>query len=390
MYSIYEISLVIIAFVILFIYLKTTNKTGDCDGEEDFNNFTSSASTSPVVAFINNKSNSSTDVNIKKTLFIPQIFSNNVFYKNDDYSKVSKMSIADIGSYIKNNNIMYFIELLNQFTQDACSPSEFKLLLTMFANNNIQFKNIPGIADQEATNILSNHMLLYTEVKKAQKLYNDLLSTNKLDQTTFNQTSTQINLILNKIIQEMPQIDSILKKIKSLQFTNTYTSITDTVDKNSINSYKNLMCKSSELNAIVSSKSRFLNQIKSYNSSTNKIKFNNNNIQFWIPFYTKINISESDINQSNNMESVNEVFTSIIFPKIFNYSLTLIELMNELNDTISDNTLSDSINFFNTYVVSYLIVYMNVITKQIDSDTLLQLQQLEPSVKNLYDLIMTV
>lgn len=388
MYSIYEISLVIIAFVILFIYLKTTNKPGDCDGEEDFDTFTSSASTSPVIAFINAKSNSTTDINIKKTLFIPQIFSNNVFYKNDDYLKVSKMSIADIGAYIKNNNIMYFIELLNQFTQDVCSTSEFKLLLTMFANNNIQFKNIPGIADQEATNILSNHMLLYTEVKKAQKLYNDLLSTNKLDQTTFNQTSTQIDLILNKIIQEMPQIDSILKKIKSLQFKNTYTSISDTVDKNSINSYKNLMCKSSELNAIASSKSRLLNQIKSYNSSTNKIKFNNNNIQYWIPFYTQINISESDINQSNNMESVNEVFTSIIFPKIFNYSLTLIDLMNELNDIQKDDTLFDSIDFFNTYVASYLIVYMNVITKQIESDTLLQLQQLEPSVKKLYDLIM--
>jgi hypothetical protein len=387
MYSIYEISLIIIAIIVLFIYLKTTYKSDDCDAEEDFGNFTSSASTSPVIAFINAKSKSTTDINIKKKLFIPQIFSNNVFYKDADYGKVSKMSVDDLGAYIKNNNIMYFIDLLNQFTQDICSHSEFKLLLTMFANNYIQFKNIPSV-DQEATNILSNHMSLYTNVKRAQKLYNDLLSTNKFDQTTYNQTSTQIDSILNNIIQQMPQIDGILKKIKSLQFTNNYTTINETVDKNSINSYKKLMCKVSDLAGITSSKSKFLFQIKSYNSPSSKIRFSNNNIIYWIPFYVQINLSETDINQSNINTSLEEVFTSIIFPKIFNYSLTLIDLMNELNDKENDDTINDAIEFFNKYVASYLIIYMNVITDQIETDTLLQLQKLESSVKNLYDLIM--
>ena len=387
MYSIYEISLVIIAIIILFIYLKTTDKSDDCDGEEDFGNFTSSASTSPVIAFINSKNNSTTDINIKKTLFIPQIFSNNVFYKDSDYTLISKMTVAELGAYIKNNNIMYFIDLLNQFTQDVCSPSEFKLLLTMYANNFITF-NIPGI-DQEAMNVLSEHMTLYIEVKKSQKLYNDLLSNNKLDQPTYNQTSTQIDFILNNVIQQFPQIDIILKKIKSLQYKNIYTSINDTVDKNSINSYKILMCKVLDLYEITSAKSRFLNQIKSYNVTNNRSKFNNNNIQYWIPFYVEISLTETDINQSNNINSVDQVFTTIIFPKIFNYSLTLIDLMNQLNDKQNNNIINDSINFFNKYIASYLIVYMNVITNQIDSNILLELQKLESSVKDLYNLLLT-
>ena len=55
MYTIYEIILVIIAFIILFIYLKNAKVSQTCEGEEDFGNFTSAASSSPVVSFINGK-----------------------------------------------------------------------------------------------------------------------------------------------------------------------------------------------------------------------------------------------------------------------------------------------------------------------------------------------
>lgn len=383
MYSIYEISLVIIAFIVLFIYIYTTSKSNECDSEEDFGNFTSSASTSPVIAYINSKYNLTTDINIKKSLYIPKIFSNNTFYVDSDYSRISKLSINDLCSYVKNNNILYFVDLLNQFTQDICSPSDFKLLLTMFANNYIQFKNI----DQETNIILSNHMLLYTEVKKAQKLYNDML-TNKIDKNGMNQTSSQIDSILNNVIQQLPAIIDIMNKIKTLKFNNQYGNINDTVDKNSINAYKNLTCASISIDTITGSKSRLLNQIKLYNQINNRNKFNNNNnIEFWIPFYVKINFTQEDISRSNDLQSINDVFTTIIFPKIFNYSLTLIDLMNQLKKQINDDTILDGIDFFNKYVTSYLIVYIDVVTGQSDVDVLLELQDLESQVNVLYDLI---
>jgi hypothetical protein len=385
MYSIYEISLVIIAFIVLFIYIYTTSKSNECDSEENFGNFTSSASTSPVIAYINSKYNLATDINIKKSLYIPKIFSNNVFYVDSDYTRISKLSMNDLGSYVKNKNILYFVDLLNQFTQDVCSPSDFKLLLTMFANNYIQFKNI----DQEANQILSNHMLLYTEVKKAQKLYNDML-TNKIDKNGMNQTSSQIDSILNNVIQQLPEIIDVMNKIKILKLNNQYGNINDTVDKNSINAYKNLTCASISIDILTGSKSRLLNQIKLYNQINNRNKFNNNNIEFWIPFYVKINLTQEDISRSNDLQSISDVFTTIIFPKIFNYSLTLIDLMNQLKEQINDDTILDGIDFFNKYVTSYLIVYIDVVTGQSDVDVLLELQDLESQVNDLYDLIIVI
>lgn len=382
MYSIYEISLVIIAFIVLIIYINTTSKSNECDSEENFGNFTSSASSSPVIAYINSKYNLSTDINVKKSLYIPKIFSNNAFYVDSDYTRISKLSINDLGLYVKNNNIQYFVDLLNQFTQNVCGPSDFKLLLTLFANNYIEFKNI----DQEANQILSKHMLLYTEVKKAQKIYNDMLI-NKLEQNLYNQTITQIDTILNNVIQQLPSIIDIMNKIKTLKYNNQYATLDETVDKNSVNTYKNITCASISIDSITGSKSRLLNQIKLYNQINNRNKFNNNNIKFWIPFYVKINFTQEDISRTNDLQSINDVFTTIIFPKIFNYSLTLIDLMNQLKNQQNDDTIDNAIDFFNKYVSSYLIVYIDVVTGQSDTDVLLELQDLESQVNNLYNLI---
>jgi len=382
MYSIYEISLVIIAFIVLFIYIQTTSKSNECESEENFGNFTNNATASPSIAYINSKYTSTTDVNIKKNLYIPKIFSNNAFYLDSDYLRISKLTINDLGSYVKNNNQLYFIDLLNQFTQDVCGPSEFKLLLNMFANKYIEFKNI----DQETNQIMTKHMILYTEIKKAQQLYNDML-TKKIDQNELNQTITQIDLILNNIIQQLPPIIDTMNKIKTLKYNSKYEN--ETTDKNLINTYKNLTCATTSINSITGSKSRFLNQIKLYNQLTNRNKFNRNNIQFWIPFYVKINFTEEDITRSKNLESINDVFTTIIFPKIFNYSLTLIDLTNQLKEQQNDETIENAIDFFNKYVSSYLIVYIDVVTGQSDSDLLLDLQDLESQVKELYDLVIS-
>jgi hypothetical protein len=383
MYSIYEISLIIIAFIVLFIYINTTSKSNECDAEENFGNFTSTANTSPVIAYINSKYNSTKDINIKKSLYIPKIFLNNAYYVDLDYSRISKLSMGDLGSYVKNNNQLYFIDLLNQFTQDICGPSEFRILLTMFANNYIQFNNI----DQEANQILSKHITLYTEVKKAHKLYNDMLANNKIDLNLLNQISSQIDSILSNVIQQLPAIINIINKIKTLKYNNQYVTLDETVDKNVINTYKSIACASTSFDSITGSKSRLLNQIKSYNQKNNRNKFNKNNIEFWIPFYVKINFTQEDISRSNDLQSINDVFTTIIFPKIFNYSLTLIDLMNQLKNQQDDDTIVNAIDFFNKYVSSYLIVYIDVVTGQSDVDVLLELQDLESQVNNLYDLI---
>lgn len=382
MYSIVEISLVIIAFIMLYIYFHTTSKTNECESEENFGNFTNTASSSPVIAYINSRFNSTTDINIKKGLYIPKIFSNNAFYPNSDFTRISKMSLGDLSSYVKNIVQLYFIDLLNQFTQDTCGPSDYKLILTMFANNYIQFKNI----EQETNEILSKHIVLYSEVKKAQKLYNDMLK-NRIDQNGLNQTITQIDLILSNVIQQLPPIINTINKIKTLKYNNIYEN--DTVDKNSINKYKNLTCASTSIDTITGSLSRSLNQIKLNNQLTNRNRFNGNNIQFWIPFYVKINFTEEDIKNSNNLQSLNEVFTSIIFPKIFNFSLTLIDLTNQLKEQQNNDTYENAIDFFNKYVSAYLIVYIDVVTGQSDSDLLLELHELEPQVRQLYDLIIS-
>ena len=360
MYSIFEISLVIIAFILLYVYFHTTSKSNECESEENFGNFTNSASSSPVIAYINSRYNSTSDINIKKGLYVPKIFSNNAFFQNSDFSRISRMTLGELSSYVKNNVQLYFIDLLNQFTQDTCGPSDYKLILTMFANNYIQFKNI----EQETNEILSKHIILYSEVKRAQKLYNDMLK-NRIDQNGLNQTITQIDLILSNVIQQLPPII------------------------NTINKYKNLTCASTSIDTITGSLSRSLNQIKLHNQLTNRKRFNGNNIQFWIPFYVKINFTEEDIKNSNNLQSLNEVFTSIIFPKIFNFSLTLIDLTNQLKEQQNNDTFENAIEFFNKYVSAYLIVYIDVVTGQSDSDLLLELQELESQVKQLYDLIIS-
>jgi hypothetical protein len=383
MYSVYEISLVIIAFIALYIYLHTTSKSNECESEENFGNFINNASSSPIIAFINSKYNSTKDINIKKDLYIPKIFSNNTFYPNSDYSRISRMSLVDLSSYVKNNNQLYFIDLLNQFTQDTCGPSEYKLLLTMFANNYIQFRNI----EQETNDILSKHITLYFEVKKAQKLYNNMLK-NRIDQNGLNQTITQIDLILSNVIQQIPPIINTINKIKTLKYNNTYENINEIVDKKLVNTYKNLTCASISIDTITGSKSRLLNQIKLYNQLDNRNKFNNNNIEFWIPFYVKIHFTSDEISKSNDIISIYDVFTTIIFPKIFNFSLTLIDLMNELKEKQNNKTFRNAVDFFNKYVSSYLIIYIDVVTEQSDSDVLLELQDLESQVSELYDLIM--
>lgn len=388
MYSIYEISLVIIAFIVLFIYINTTSRTDECDSKENFGNFgkfTNNASSSPVIAYINSKYNLSTNsIDIKKSLYIPKIFSNNTYYLDSDYARISKLSMNDLSTYVKTNVQLYFIDLLNQFTQDVCTPSDFKLLLTMFANNYIQFKNI----DQETNQILSKHMIIYSEVKKAQKLYNDMLK-NKIDQNGLNQTITQIDSILLNVIQQLPPIIDTINKIKTLKYNNQYGNIDETVDKNLINTYKNLTCASISIDTITGSTSRLLNQIKLYNQLNNRNKFNNNNIEFWIPLYVKINFTQEDISRANNLQSINEVFRTIIFPKIFNYTLTLIDLMNQLKEQQNDDTMNNAIDFFNKYISSYLIIYIDVVTGQSDSDVLLELQDLESQVSELYDLIIS-
>ena len=382
MYSIFEISLVIIAFILLYVYFHTTSKSNECESEENFGNFTNSASSSPVIAYINSRYNSTSDINIKKGLYVPKIFSNNAFFQNSDFSRISRMTLGELSSYVKNNVQLYFIDLLNQFTQDTCGPSDYKLILTMFANNYIQFKNI----EQETNEILSKHIILYSEVKRAQKLYNDMLK-NRIDQNGLNQTITQIDLILSNVIQQLPPIINTINKIKTLKYNNIYEN--ETVDKNSINKYKNLTCASTSIDTITGSLSRSLNQIKLHNQLTNRKRFNGNNIQFWIPFYVKINFTEEDIKNSNNLQSLNEVFTSIIFPKIFNFSLTLIDLTNQLKEQQNNDTFENAIEFFNKYVSAYLIVYIDVVTGQSDSDLLLELQELESQVKQLYDLIIS-
>lgn len=384
MYSIYEISLVVIAIIILIVYTQFSSKSNECDSEENFGNFTNNASSSPVIAYINSKYNSTTDINIKKNLYIPKIFSNNTFYLDSDYNRISKLSINDLGVYVRNNVQLYFVDLLNQFTQNICGPSDFKLLLTMFANNYIQFKNI----EQETNQIMSKHIILYTEVRKVQKLYNDILS-NKTDKNGLNQTTMQIDSMLSDVIQQLPPVIDTLNKIKTLKFNNQYMAIDDTVDKNIVNTYKKSTCTSISIDAITGTKSIQLNQIKLYNKLNNWDKFNNNNIQFWIPFYVKINFTQEEISKSNDIQSINDVFTTIIFPKIFNYSLTLIDLMNQLKKYQSDDTIINSINFFNKYVTTYLIIYMDVITGQSDTDVLLELQNLESQVNQLYDLIIS-
>jgi hypothetical protein len=383
MYSIYEITLVIIAFVVLFIYIKTTSHTNECDAEEDFGNFTSSASSSPVIAYINSKSNSTNDVNIKKILFIPKVFSNNVFYKDSDYSKISKMTTSELGMYVKNNNLLYFVDLLNQFTKDGCSQSDLKFILNLFGNKYIKFNNMSNIMQEDPNVVLSNHLTLYIQVKNILKSYIDLLSINKIDITTFNKSSSEIDSTLTNIIQQLPQINNVLDKIKTSN-TNLYTQ-SDIVNNNLINTYKTLVCDTIKFTSITSSNSRALNQIKSYNQTK---KFNNSNIQFWIPFYVQFNLSDTDITKANTIDSIDEVFTKIIFPKIFNYSLTLIDLMNQLKNNQDRQLIIDAIDFFNKYVSSYLVIFMNVITEQSDPSLLLQLQKLESQVSSLYDLIM--
>ena len=380
MYTIYEISLVIIAFVALFIYIKTTNKSNECDAEEDFGNFTNSSSSSPVIAFINSKSSSSNDINIKKLLFIPKIFSNNNYYKDSDYNKISKSSLTDIGVYVKNNNILYFIDLLNQFTQDACSPSDFKYVLNLFANKYITFtNNIPGLNQEDVNTILSTHLTMYLQVKNIQKLYLDFISSNIKDINTFNQGSSQIDSQLNDVIQKIPQYTNIIEKIKKSS-NNLYVANNENVDKN-------LICVTTTFETITSNKSKSLNQIKSYNLTK---KYTLTNIKYWIPFYVnynKLNISDADISQSNDYGEINEVFLKIIFPKIFNYSLTLIDLMNELSLNQRNRTMINAIDFFNKYVSTYLILYISVITEQSESEDLLELQKMESLVSDLYNLL---
>ena len=379
MYSIYEISLVIIGFIILLIYMRTTSKTSECDAEENFGNFTSNASTSPVVAFINSKSNSSNDANIKKILFIPKVFNNNAFYKDSDYKKISIMSIYELGDYVKNNNLLYFMDLLNQFTNSGCSQSDLKFVLNLYANNYITFKNIDGESEQS----ISKHLNLYIQVKDIFKSYINLLSTNNINMNTFNNSTSNIDTTLLNIIQQLPQITSMMDKIKKIN-VDKYTQ-SDTVTNNIIMLYKNLVCESTKFNTITSSTSRLLNLIKSYNESK---KFNNSNILFWIPFYVQFNLSKSDIDLSNTLTSLNEVFTKIIFPKIFNYSLTLIDLMEQLLSKQKRQLMINAINFFIQYVSSYLYIYMNVVTGQAENSTLLELQKLESPVTNLYSIIM--
>ena len=132
---------------------------------------------------------------------------------------------------------------------------------------------------------------------------------------------------------------------------------------------------------------KFLNQINSYNTQNNRNKFNDGNIQFWIPSYTTINLTNADIDKSNNLTSIRDVFTIIIFPKIFNYSLILIDIMTQLLNKQTDKIMIDSINFFIKYVSTYLVLYINVITGQSDSDVLLTLQKVESQVMDLYNLI---
>jgi hypothetical protein len=389
MYTIYEILLVIIGFIILIIYLKSTTQTNECDVdmEENFGNFTNTSNTSPIIAFITSKINTSKDINVKKSLFIPQIFSNNTFYKDIDYTKVSKLSQTDLQSYVKNNNTLYFIDLLNQFTQNACSPSDLQYILTLFANNYITFKNIPNVIQEDVNNILTSHMTLYLEVKKAHGLYIELITKN-ITNDIYNSLTSQINIILNNVINKLPQVLDVVNKIKSLQLNKIYTNnANEPIDKNLLISYRSLICANSDLNNITNSKSAFLNQIKTFNSDTNRKKFNKTSIKYWIPSYIEISLSEHDIFQANNLNLIEEVFTTIIFPKIFNYSLTLINLMEELKNNESDDTIIQSIDFFSKYVSTYLIIYINVITEQAKSDILLQLQELEPLVVDLYNLI---
>jgi len=376
MYTLYEISLVIIAFVVLFFYVKTTSKLNECEAEEDFGNFTNSSSSSPVIAFINSKSSTTNDINIKKILFIPKIFSNNVYYKDSDYNKISKLSLIELGAYVKNNNILLFVDLLNQFTQDLCSPSELKFVLNLFANKYITFNNIPGVSQETVNTILSTHLTLYLQVKNIQKLYIDLLSINKIDQTTFNKLSSEIDSQLNNVIQKIPQITNILEKIKT-STNNLYVSNNDMIDRN-------LICVTTSIDSITSNKSKSLNQIKSFNISK---KFTLTNIEYWIPFYVKLNLTDVDISQSNDYGEINEVFLKIIFPKIFNYSLTLIELMNELSLNQKNRTMINAIDFFNKYVSTYLILYISVITEQSESEDLLELQKMESKVSDLYNLL---
>ena len=217
---------------------------------------------------------------------------------------------------------------------------------------------------------------MYLQVKNIQKLYIDLLSINKIDQTTFNKLSSDIDSQLNDVIQKIPQITNILEKIKT-STNNLYVSNNDMIDRN-------LICATTSIDSITSNKSKSLNQIKSFNISK---KFTLTNIEYWIPFYVKLNLTDADISQSNDYNKIDEVFLKIIFPKIFNYSLTLIELMNELSLNQRNRTMINAIDFFNKYVSTYLILYISVITEQSESEDLLELQKMETSVSKLYNLL---
>ena len=73
---------------------------------------------------------------------------------------------------------------------------------------------------------------------------------------------------------ENKYLKNTINKIKKVTLVNNYGNITDTVDKNSINIYKQHFCSSLNLNTITISQSKYLDQINSYNTQNNRNKFN--------------------------------------------------------------------------------------------------------------------
>ena len=68
-------------------------------------------------------------------------------------------------------------------------------------------------------------------------------------------------------------MNTAINKIKKVTLVKNYGNITDTVDKNSVNIYKQHFCSTINLNTITMSTSKFLNQINSYNTKNNRNKF---------------------------------------------------------------------------------------------------------------------
>jgi len=389
MYSFLEITLVIIAIILLIFYIKTTIVTTDCDLEKDehFGNFTTNNQIqSPVVTYINKKYNDEKDLEIKKLLFIPTIFNNNSFYKDSDLNKIYGMNSKQLGDYVKNTNMMYFVDLLNAFTQDRCQQNEYKILLNMFINNYITFNNseLSKIFGEENVNdILENFYNLYLEVRSTYNSYLNILMTKINNINDLTSRFNQINLTLIDVVQQYPRITNVISRLKNISF-NTQTQFTDNIDKATLNSYSNNVCSTQDnINLIKDSESMFISQIKKINSTR---KYNSSNINIWIPTYVTLSLTKADISNINNESNINDAFNKYIFPKIFNYSLIFILNLTNIKNKIKNDTILNAIDVYIKYITTYLTnyIYINIYTNNVNQ---IELQKLEPVMDKLQTLI---